>query len=979
MASGRSGMALRQIGRLFDEGTLTGLTDGQLLDRFVARRDEGAFAILVERHGPMVLAVCRGVLKDMNDAEDAFQATFLVLFRKAGGLRSAGSLASWLYRVAYRIAIRANALAARRRERSWEDEAMAAEAASSKKAEADPDRELLPMIHQEIDRLPDRYRAPIALCYLEGLSYEDVARQLGWPIGTVGSRLARARELLKSRLARRGVTATSGAIAALLAREAAAAPTGWVASTTRAAMGLGSTAKGAAAAGAVSAAVALSDQILRRMLMIKLIQATVLLTTVASAGLLAWTSIGAGDESKRPAGAVKVAAKAKPRPADDPDPKSEMPGKVPIRGRVIAPDGKPVPDASIYLGQSQYSWNINPMARTDAEGRFRFELDPEKERRDRAEIIPRRDWTLEKAELTAVAPGYGAAWSGPFRAGVDDVELRLVPDDVPLLGRVLDMQGRPIPGVIVRVGAIYDPPAGDLDALLEAGTIREGRFSGGFYTASWATTEPPAIETGPDGRFRIVGAGRDRLVLLEIDGTGIEQGRLWAMTRPAPPSARSLSVPSDANGQPRLSPLHGATFDHVAGPSKPIEGVVRLKGTDRPLAGVHVSAIAEATGAYARAITDKQGHFRLNGLPKVASYRIQANPKPGQPYLARSIEVTDTDGLKPIPVTFELRKGVAVRGRLIDKATGKGVGGEHVYYMKLPSNANEGDGDISSGFGPKGFQMTISSGFGPKGFQMTVPPGPAIFYADAAGEDLPYTRARLSQADRATGISDFGDGGARQIILSPCHTYRIVDVPADAETFTLDMDLTRGATRKGRLIGPDGMPLAGVIAYGLAANWQVKTLGDATFEALGLEPGKARTVSFIDKARRLAGAILIEPGDGPVEVRLAPCGAAVGRLVDMDGQPLAGATINLGPEDHRGEPIPGNIGLWPEGEVFTADKDGRFRVEGINPDLSVHVAIHPRSRPDVFLVPEKSREAMLEHLKAKPGETVDLGEIRLSR
>src|SRR5713226_9187319 len=155
MASGRSGIPLRQIQRLFDEGTITGLTDAQLLDRFVARRDEGAFTILVERHGPMVLAVCRGVLKDLNDAEDAFQATFLVLFRKAGGLRVGGSLGSWLYRVAYRIAIRANAVAARRRERSWREEAMAVEATSPREAEVD--RDLLPLIHEEIDRLPDKY------------------------------------------------------------------------------------------------------------------------------------------------------------------------------------------------------------------------------------------------------------------------------------------------------------------------------------------------------------------------------------------------------------------------------------------------------------------------------------------------------------------------------------------------------------------------------------------------------------------------------------------------------------------------------------------------------------------------------------------------------------------------------------------------------------------------------------------------------
>ena len=189
MASARSGTALGQVQRLFDEGTLTGLTDAQLLERFLSRRDESAFAFLVARHGPMVLAVCRGVLKDQNNAEDAFQATFLTLFRKAGGLRSAGSLGSWLYRVAYRIALRANAVAARRRERPIEEVIMTAESAST--GEAGIDREHLPIIHAEIDRLPEKYRAPIALCYLEGRSYEQAAHQLGWPIGTVGSRIAR--------------------------------------------------------------------------------------------------------------------------------------------------------------------------------------------------------------------------------------------------------------------------------------------------------------------------------------------------------------------------------------------------------------------------------------------------------------------------------------------------------------------------------------------------------------------------------------------------------------------------------------------------------------------------------------------------------------------------------------------------------------------------------------------------------------------
>ena len=164
---------------------------------------------------------------------------------------------------------------------------------------------------------------------------------------------------------------------------------------------------------------------------------------------------------------------------------------------------------------------------------------------------------------------------------------------------------------------------------------------------------------------------------------------------PPCPALRQAAAGADQPySQPRIHPLHGATFDHVAGPSKPIEGVVRLKGTDRPLAGVRVSGHRPATGAYASAITDKDGRFRLDGLPKVASYQIHANPRPGQPYLPASTDVTDTDGLKPIPVTLELLKGVVVRVRLIDKATGKAVAGAHVTTCKLPSNINEGQAAV---------------------------------------------------------------------------------------------------------------------------------------------------------------------------------------------------------------------------------------------------------------------------------------------
>ena len=129
----------------------------------------------------------------------------------------------------------------------------------------------------------------------------------------------------------------------------------------------------------------------------------------------------------------------------------------------------------------------------------------------------------------------------------------------------------------------------------------------------------------------------------------------------------------------------------------------------------------------------------------------------------------------------------------------------------------------------------------------------------------------------------------------------------------------------------------------------------------------------------LAAAVAFGPGEGPIEVRLAPCGSAVGRVVDPDGQPLAGARIGISLRDRGGEQIPLNIGLWPSGEFFSADDQGRFRIEGLTPDLIARLSARPRSRPDVFLIPEGAKRAAFEHLEAKPGETVELGEIPMKR
>ncbi len=233
-----------------------GPSDGQLLERFVATRDEAAFAALVRRHGPMVLGVCRRVLQNAHDAEDAFQATFLVLVRKAGSLRRPELLPNWLYGVAYRTALAARSAAARRRVK---ERHMARPEALEETVRED----LRPLLDQELSRLPDAYRAAVVLCDLEGKSRKEAAAQLGWPEGTVAGRLARARGLLAGRLARRGVTVSGAALAATLARETARAalPAPLVSSTVQAARLFAA----GSAAGSASAPAALAEGVLQAM------------------------------------------------------------------------------------------------------------------------------------------------------------------------------------------------------------------------------------------------------------------------------------------------------------------------------------------------------------------------------------------------------------------------------------------------------------------------------------------------------------------------------------------------------------------------------------------------------------------------------------------------------------------------------------------------------------------------------------------
>ena len=446
----------KNLEMLFSFGAVGGMTDAELLTRFVRREDaassDAAFAALVERHGPMVLGVCRRMLGDDHAADDAFQAVFLVLAAEAPTVRVDDTLGRWLHGVSVRLSRRARAVARRERERVRALDGLDPPDPSGTAA-AEEGRELREAIDEEIARLPVRYRSAVVVCDLEGLTQEQAARRLRCPVGTVQSRLHRARERLRPALARRGL-----------------APQDWGPSTTRRAEVSPSLAALAgkvvvASAGDVPATVALLAQLtLRSILMSRILRVGLLLMAMAATATSAGILAGDGDE---PA-ARSVAARGPVAKSERPGPVPAADGRLEIRA-VAAATGRPIAEASVVwrlrINQGKYKETKNS---TDGDGRAVLE------------------WPAGAAvnglEVTVRKPGFV-----PYSFNRDDrsrplqlpsvKELRLVPG-IPIGGLVKDESGTPVAGAKITVNA----PPSDSDRtgynfpIAETTTDADGRW-----------------------------------------------------------------------------------------------------------------------------------------------------------------------------------------------------------------------------------------------------------------------------------------------------------------------------------------------------------------------------------------------------------------------------------------------------------------------------------------------------------------------
>jgi RNA polymerase sigma factor (sigma-70 family) len=959
--------------------------DEHLLRAFLDGRDEAAFAALVHRHGPMVLHVCRRVLGHHQDAEDAFQATFLVLARNAAGLRDKTALASWLHGTAYRTAMKAKQSAARRRKHEGSLGALTQPRSPASPSDELSWREVRALLDEEIVRLPEIYRSVFVLCGLENLGRKEAAERLGLKERTVLSRLAEARKRLSKRLGRRGVELTAVlAAAALVTSPASGMPAGLLATTIKAVL---ATAAGKELAGIVSASVVKLVQGATSAVTVSKAKIATLLFLTASllAGAGAWTCRTLATPQLSEPKAEAPAPPSRPAQARQTEsPRQEKDKGVRVCGRVLGPDGKPVKGARLFwprLPKTEprtveeiENIEIPQRGQTDGEGRFRFEL-------PRSDINP--DWNLA---LIAAADGYGVAWAEwPTLKKGGELTLRLVKDQ-PIEGRIVSSEGKPVAGVRVNIATLGAMREGKVDAFLSAWK-REWQTAWHEHTERvyWPVTDvPSAAMTDKDGHFRIAGAGAERLVILRMRGPGITQ-QVFVINRAGFDAALVNKavldrIPAELRqpGQPPL--LYGPKLTYVVPASRCIEGTVREAGSGKPVAG-YVIGIILGYDFGIDAVSDKHGRYRLNGVPKVKQYLLGAEPPAGTSWLRTGARLDDTQGVQPLTVDFTVARGIVLSGRVLDKTTGKGVEGG-IRFVPLPGNPFTD----KPGYDSYKYERLTTQVDSAGRFKFTVIPGPGVLMVQAHGvertnggrEVIPYKLAEFDAKDRERVKITVNEDGDRYFttldnsleFLNLHHAVKVLDLAADAGAATCNLFVERGQTRTVKIEDADGKPLKGTTVAGVMAHLpSPMTIQDTDCTVFALDPKKPRRLLFFHADRNLAGSLTVrgDERESPV-ARLRPTGSVTGRVLDRDGQPIAGADIILSSPDAAARELYRQMDL--RREVVHTDKEGRFHIEGIVPEVKFTLTVY---QGRTFLVGEPRIGAR----QVKPGETLDLGDRRV--
>jgi RNA polymerase sigma factor (sigma-70 family) len=946
----RSAAVLRHFLRTAAGDGSAAPNDRDLLRSFAETGDQDAFGKLFHRHAGMVLGVCRRVLPSEQDAEDACQATFLLLARKAKSGRWQPSVANWLYLTARRIAHNARVAAARRVRR----EKSVAVPDSVQPVDRMTGRELLAALDEELDRLPPRYREPLVLCYLEGLTRDEAAARLGVPAATLKSRLERGRKQLGDALTKRGCVLGAGLLALAATSPARA-------TAPRLADGVLTS-----AAGSPSAAVAR----LAEGVAVNGVGRAKLLALLALAAALA---VGIGWGSGQPSvsgpppekGALSKPAEADGRASNAPN-AADAEKEIALTGRVLDPNGKPLSGARLLVaGKEEMPTEVGVSGK---DGRF-------------AVSFPRAG----RPALLAQADGFGMDFVAVDQLDGREVEFHLVKDQ-PLRGRLVNTEGKPVAGVTVGVMAIQASEDESRAAAAAKRGIPSG-IGGETRTLLPRTGLLARTSTDAEGRFTLHGVGADRIAGLRFRGGGIAE--FIYLVRNSDYFIPDLNLAdlgsSKTTYERRLANIqrvHAPYENIIAEPGKPIRGVVTAADTGKGRPG----AVVKLTRVYVNdrfvqsppltTTTDAAGSYEIGGTPKGDRYMLRVDGDAEAGYLPAVIEVADTAGSAPVTADFRVAKGVIVKGRVFDTSTGKGLPGTVVVEL-LSDNAfahrypRFDNGDLVYTAEDGSFQTVTVPGRvilvgGPD--IKRLPDGPAAQYRYKHCLSDPKCPQYFGAGYPEPGFS--GRGGWHLFQNIWCTVLHIAPGAAVVEQ---DVRLEPAAVLPVLLRDPEGKPLTGVVAVGIPArplyHYVPVTCKTDTCDVYDLESGKPRRLLLFEPSRKLAAAVTLKGDEkAPLTVTLRPAGTVKGRLVYPDGRPLVGVTVTLNYQDHQVRQMFADTALPRQG---VTGRDGSFAIETAFPgpafDLEFQVQ-RTRLAPTPKPIPPQS---------VASGETTDLGNIAL--
>jgi RNA polymerase sigma factor (sigma-70 family) len=856
MATTSTNRVLRHIREMVAAENIGKLSDQLLLERFTHHHEEEAFGELVRRHGPLVLGVCRRLLGNLHDAEDVFQATFLALAQKGHLIRS-DSVGSWLYQVAYRTALRVRA---RTSNRASHERQAALHQPSDPLAEV-TGRELLSVLDEELQHLPDTYRTPLLLCYLQGLTQDEAARQLGWSLRTLRRRLEQGRQRLRLRLSRRGLTLSAALVAAGVGQGTAvgALPRLLAAST------IGLVAQAVQGPAALPESLApLVDGALKALLVLPPKAVTLgglLLAGVLALGIGALTRLdGARPQPEDTTGLHSPLPEVKESAKNDAGKPAEKKGLI-VNGRVLDPSGKPLAKAEVALvgrpkpplrGDFRKTWNqVLTQSQTDGEGRFR--LSSPKSSPDTFYEV------FVLARASGFAPGRNDL-KGEAEKG--EVEVRLSQEQA-VRGRLIDLQGQPAAGVKVHV---LDFSAAVAPNSLPKKDVPRASF---LEMPQGLRLWPAAATTDAQGRFVLHGLRPDWNITIEV--------------RDKDKARQEITLKAQDKGKSEEVPL-------VLSPVRILEGAVTYEDTGKPVANTRLVTIAadmqKLYVQYSYWKTDAKGRFRA--LPHEANYfMLTAYPPPGEPYLPSWKEVGWPEaGVAKLEVPLKLVRGIVVRGTVTETASGKPVAGAYFQYEQQPDNNPFLRRDVRGrGLGEPRY---VRSGADGK-FEAVVLPGPGHLLVNGPALEYLHTEAISTNV--------LGSDVRPKRRLYPDALIKLNYKPG-AGPQEIAVKLRRGVTVAGKVLTPEGEPVAkaqmvcqSYVPYGHGfLNIKPLPVDHGKFELPGCDPDRALPVYFLDAANQLGAMVKLSGKDVGAKaptVKLQPCGSVTARFLDAEGKPLA--------------------------------------------------------------------------------------------